>query len=269
MKSSWLRFGLMMFVFLPAGCGGSSPSVRESSSTPHSSASNPLAENSANVAFRLTVEQLGQEALTDKTAAEKKYKGKYVEVEGPVEGLVYVPTFDRYEAVSLKGQGPMHVQCMHLEGKSAEQAANLTKGQKVKIRGTFDGVADYLITLVNGELVEVGTDPAIAVSAGQLTKEYSADENGSNKKFKDKQLVLDGMIASIDTEKMSLFLEGIDPSAAKGLRIRAYLPNNFKRTVAGLTRGQTIKVKGECRGKADGFGRPSEFVEISCYAILK
>jgi hypothetical protein len=100
--------------------------------------------------------------------------------------------------------------------------------------------------LFNCELAEVGPDPLVATTAAQLTKEFAADEKAALVKYKDKPVVVEGVVAEPKhvkdqfLEAHTVILEGFDPKTS---RVEFF---NFDKTAFGkLKKGQAVKIKGK------------------------
>jgi hypothetical protein len=131
----------------------------------------------------------------------------------------------------------------------------LTPGQKVKVKGRCKGQGDGFI-VQSAIVTEVGPDPAVPVSATQLTQDYAKGAAAADKKFKGKTLIVEGVIADLGKTPDSglgsqpiIFLLGFDEKSLKAARVEAVLRDTDPKPVAGLAKGQKVKVKGECVGK--------------------
>src|SRR6266545_3005516 len=115
------------------------------------------------VDFTLTSEQLAKDYETDSAAANKKYTGKWVEVEGPVQFVLVLPSDDvnislvgfkrypdKFGGHSVRGIPP---------AEEREKLKGLIPGQKVKLKGKVDReTAGEYIELVPCAIVSIGPD---------------------------------------------------------------------------------------------------------------
>jgi hypothetical protein len=238
---------------LAVGCGGGTSS---------SSGSGPKADDKKddkpaprNADFKTTSEELCKEFTTDKEAAGKKYKDKILEVEGVVDMVMASPPTIMIKGFVPEGKALGYSTRFAPSAQDQAKALNLTKGQKLKIKGKFGGeVAGIFVDVNDVELVEVGADPAVPVTAVQLTKDYAADAKAADQKYKDKWLVVEGTYFGNDKDKIGvayLILEGFDEKAAKPWRVHAAYGAGDKDAFAPFKKGDKIKIKGECGGAFD------------------
>jgi hypothetical protein len=111
---------------------------------------------------KVTPEELTRAFRTDPKAAEKKYGGRVIEVEGEVLSSD-MPELSANWVLKLPGaQVPGDerpgklVDCNFEPGsRSFERARKVKAGQKVTVRGKVDGALAYGVRLVECELVEV------------------------------------------------------------------------------------------------------------------
>ncbi|MFO0969019.1 MAG: hypothetical protein U0793_25990 [Gemmataceae bacterium] len=116
---------------------------------------------------------------------------------------------------------------------------------------------------------------ALAISALDLTKEYHANAEATNKKYQDKLLEVTGEVASLDqTEhKGEISLKGFKPEDEVGLSIRCDLAAAaLPRALGALSRGQEVKVKGTyfpSKVKALAYLTGADFTEITPSTLVK
>ena len=207
--------------------------------------------------FTLGAVDLAKEYETDAKAADLKYKGKWLLLEGTVSDItlgfadevtVILEGFNKDPQKSILGHS---ARCLVHKDERAK-AINLTKGQKVKFKGECNGGAlVHFVDLLHAELVEVGTDPAIVVSADQLAKDFSMDAVAAKAKYGDKWLFLTGTV--VERKKGTtgadfIVLQGSDETT----RVEVAYPAEGKRFFEKFTKGDTVKIKGECGGFVAG-----------------
>ena len=87
--------------------------------------------------FTLTANELYSEYDHNEVAADSKYKGKVVAVDGIVQDIGKDIMDDAY--IVIGGSGFLDgVQCMFTSGEQSK-VANLSKGQKVSVKGEVSG----------------------------------------------------------------------------------------------------------------------------------
>ncbi len=149
------------------------------------------------------------------------------------------------------GKSPGHV----VRGSFAEPAGNtvqdLTPGQSVKLVGKFqDDSFNRYVDLSECQLGKPGKDPAVFVTAVDLTKAYN-DEKAADGRYKDKWLVVEGKVSEVNNgEFASVILEGFDEKADKVIRVKVSYSLDRKDAAATIRRGDKVKLKGECTGLA-------------------
>jgi hypothetical protein len=206
---------------------------------------------------KVTAEQLTKEFADDKKGAEKKYPmNLIVEVEGEVKKSEKLPSGDTW-AVHLegfeKGKGLFTkvVDCeFGAKAKSYKKAQELVPDQKVKIRGKFYSAFEYGQRLVDCELVEVGPDPAIKVTAAQLSKDFAADRKAAATKYKDKQVLLEGVVAQPVGPKAKYYvvLENSGEKGAPAVHVEFGFTQTAEKLFSQLKKGQKVTVRGRCEG---------------------
>jgi uncharacterized protein (DUF1330 family) len=147
--------------------------------------------------FSLKAETYYDDYQRDKQAAFKKYFGKVVELSGVVESMGQDPRAGR-SFIHLRASEATHgVQCITLD---PEPWATVSPGQTVRLKGTWPKeTAVSTATLGDCVFVKKGPNPAIAISAVDLAKEYAADKDAAIKKYENKYLIVDGEIVHKET----------------------------------------------------------------------
>lgn len=211
--------------------------------------------------FTLDFEDLAKESEKDPEGIYDKYEGKWLVVEGKVNDTV----LDESGSVGVimggfrdaKPQPRLFYVNFRVLKDVDGKAANLTHGQKVKIKGEVDGgTASRSIDLTKAELLEIGPDPSIVISAEQLAKEYKADSKAARAKYHEKWLLLNGTVVEWQKGKFVddfVFLEGFDENAAKPFRVEVGIRGNDKPFFEKLTKGEKVKIKGWVHGSTEAY----------------
>jgi hypothetical protein len=112
--------------------------------------------------WKVSAEEITKEFVENKDAAQEKYAGKAVLVEGSVRKSDIGPV-NKDRRISIAGYADGKsgftkvVVCPFPKGDKAFAAASkLAAGQKVKIRGTFESAVQGNVFLSKCELVEAG-----------------------------------------------------------------------------------------------------------------
>jgi hypothetical protein len=89
----------------------------------------------------------------------------------------------------------------------------------------------------------------LVLSAVQLTSEYRADERAANRKYKDKDVLLDGVVVDVQQRPRDTTILSLKGSPGENLlEIKVACLFDDAAAVAKLTAGQKVKVRGTCRG---------------------
>jgi len=104
----------------------------------------------------------------------------------------------------------------------------------------------YGIYLFNKKPADTREETAdFEISATDLVKAFSSDEETATKKYVDKILMVTGQIKEINITSSTLFLESADPLA--NVTCSFYGDENAK--LKKLQSGEIVHVKGKCTGK--------------------
>src|SRR5262245_34163805 len=189
-----LGLALLGSVLLAAGCGKDPPAPTNKDGSGDAGKD----KTADKVDFTLTSEQLAKDYETDGAAANKKYTGKWVEVEGAMKFVLVLPSGD--VNITLVGFNPDpnkfggHTVRGIPPAEEREKLKGLVPGQKVKLKGKVDRANAGFIELVPCALVAIGPDPAIPVTADQLTEAYAADTKAADAKYKGKWVFVEGVV---------------------------------------------------------------------------
>jgi tRNA_anti-like len=136
------------------GCGGNTSTTPQTHSSPPTTKTPSTATQTPESAKGepsqkgkvISAEELSEEFQKDEAAAENKYKGKSIEVEGIITG-----THESPPLVDLKGSKGGSVGCRFFPADSpaAKMVPTLKEGQKVRIKG------DFSISRNNGQFVQL------------------------------------------------------------------------------------------------------------------
>jgi len=196
----------------------------------------------------LAAEELSSAYRNDKAAADAKYKEQLLEIEGTFSAVGE----QRYG----KDKGLLELTFQTPEGNKAppvlcffppenqEKLKELIKGQQIWVRGRIAGQPDSYVEVREAQLVEVGPDPSIRVTASTLTQDFVQNEPFARSVYVNNYLLIDGVVASVDGKK--LYLVGYDGPTKDASRVEIVLPSAAAAT---LQQGQKVVVRGECVGK--------------------
>jgi hypothetical protein len=246
---------LLLALPLTAGCGKdkatpspepTSPKAAEPDKTPKGDAEKATGEvpKEHQAAYSVTAARITEEFHKNAVAAEKKYQGKLIAVEGTVLST-YQNSVRQIGGIVLTGSNPksdvrfpLQVSC-DLKKKFVARVGLLGKGQKVRVKGTFANASGGNVTLMEAEYEELTPSSLPRLMAETLAKEFAADFNAAQKKYGDKEVIVTGMVIDLlvkDGER-SVKLAGNDK-----VRIACVMDEDeFK----SLKKGEKVQIKGE------------------------
>jgi hypothetical protein len=200
--------------------------------------------------FVVTPDELMKQFAKDKTAAGKKYNEKLVEINGVLDDPhLGDPASNPY--VSFKTE--VGTLACFLDVADGARTNNWTVGQRIKLKGIINGEIGYPSVMVHDcEILEIGPEPALLVTAADLAKAYIEDPTAAEKRFSGKQLLVEGVVKRV-------ILKGVDPYpnplvilegaiGKDGKSLCVWSDSHYARTkdFEKLQKGQKIKVKGNC-----------------------
>jgi len=212
--------------------------------------------------FTLTAESFAKEYLVDAKAAEGKYMGKAVELEGQVESAN--PVINTGLEFFLEGakKSPddlgVKVRCLPAPAVSSRMPW-LGKGQKVKVIGTVGPLQGGLFVFVGDcQVTELEPSKTPQVTAEQVTADFAKDPEAAKDKYVGKQayekeILVEGTIADL-VKKGDFYLVKLG-GANPDLRVSCMIG---KLEFDDLKKGQKVRVK----GNVAGFGQEDKFKEL-------
>lgn len=188
---------------------------------------------------RVDPEAFAVEIKTDAKAAAAKFKGKVIEMSGPVVGVFRNFGDVQYLGLESKTAGTLGVTCVT---KDQKLFGKVFKGQEVTVRGRYPDT-QYGFQIEDCEIVKKGPSPALTYTAEEMAAEWAKDKDAAAKKWKDKPIVVSGEVAdkkASDVGAVSLFLK-----AGGGKRVDVGF-TAFEKEIAGKFKaGDKVKVVGE------------------------
>jgi tRNA_anti-like len=204
--------------------------------------------------FTLSAEDLAREFLTDEKAAETKYKDKVVEVSAVVYDANQLRSgagvFYLNGAKSRKDGGePIHCEAVPEQKSLVPWLSGGFaggKGQKVKVTGRVDKFHLGSVDLTACHITELEPPNTSQVKAEQVTDEFAREPEAAQKKYQEKEIIVEGTIADLvkmkdqfDNQHYSAKLEGAKPDLRVSCEIGESDFNNLKK-------GQKARFKGDC-----------------------
>lgn len=196
-------------------------------------------EDKKDTIVKLTPEAFAAEVKKDEKAAAKKYKGAGIELSGPVTGIHRNFGGDVFISLPSKTAGALGVGCF-LKDKNV--FGKVVKGQEVTVRGRYPDL-QFGTQVMDCEIVKTGPSPALTYTAEEMAKEWARDKEAATKKWKDKPIVVSGLIVESkvnDVGAVNIFLK-----AADGNRVDCGFTAFEKDVATKLETGRSVKVVGE------------------------
>jgi hypothetical protein len=196
---------------------------------------------------KTTAEALTKDVIADQKAAEGKYNGKVVEVEGEVEFANKVLNANGF---SLKGAKKKPTDVVGVTvicnvPKGAEgKAWRLGSGQKVKVTGTAT-VTALGVYLADATVEPLEPAKSAKVSATDLAGEFAKDADAARKKYQGpngapKEIIVDGTVAAVEKNKTGFHIAKL--AGADGITVDCTVD---AADFAALKAGDAVTIKGE------------------------
>jgi hypothetical protein len=238
----WLALALGLLLL--SACGQKSGEPTNSGNAPNRDGGTPVVRGPAD--FKTTADAITKEVIADQKAAEKKYNGKVVEVEGEVStaNKIINPNGFSMKGAKAKPTDAVGVVVICTVPKGAEgKAWRLSSGQRVKLVGTAAvGHAVYL----NDCTVEP-LEPATTakVTAKGLAEEVVKDADAARKKYQTpegypKEIIVEGVVAALEKTKDGFHI--VKLAGAGGLTVNCTVD---EKDFAALKTGDAVTIKGD------------------------
>jgi hypothetical protein len=93
--------------------------------------------------------------------------------------------------------------------------------------------------------------PALAVSSEQLAKDYLANPDKADAKYKGKAIRIDGKVRKVTKDNLGVTI--LELKGVKGMYVSCGIPAASAPTARAKKAGQSVSVVGNCYGKLDDF----------------
>jgi hypothetical protein len=246
---------LLGLVLLAAGCGKEKekpaiePEPQPAKAKDKEKPPPPETPKADEPAFTVSAIAITEECLKDAAGTEKKYKDKFIAVEGTVS-LATQNSVRKTGSITLVGHRPppdpktgvslpLQVRCA-VKPEKAGTVGLLGKGQRVRVKGRFGSVSGGDVTLEKCDYEELTSAITPRRTAEEITKEFLADKEAASKKYLEKEVILSGTISDLSANSglFKVVLEGTDMA-----RVECNFDHEdeFKT----LKKGDKIRIKGE------------------------
>lgn len=193
----------------------------------------------------ITATALCKDYNDDLVSADRKYRGKVLEVTGKI--------VQRVGQLTVELDTPdSSVVCDFMES-SSDQLGGLVSGQTVTLRGVCQGRIGIILPGRQVKLEQcrvVKESSVVAVSVDDLNKEYSKDPVSADTKYKGKVIEVIGKVVRVNEllvilDGVTVELEGTDGIASADCTFR--LPASGQ--AGKLAVGKKVTIRGTCTGK--------------------
>jgi hypothetical protein len=199
------------------------------------------------VEFKTTADMLTKEVIADEKAAQVKYKGKIVEVEGQVE---FANKIINANGFSIKGAKKkptdatgMSVIC-NVPKAALGKAWRLSSGQKVKVVGTVT-VSAFAVFFTDCTVEPLEPAMIATVTAKGLAAEVAKDASTAKKKYQTsegypKEIIVAGEVSALEKDKNGFHTAKL--AGTDGITVNCTVNQE---DFAALKIGDTVTIKGD------------------------
>jgi hypothetical protein len=202
----------------------------------------------------ITAEALAKEHQADPKTADALYRGKRLLISGQLEDVEPFPTGLVVHIAGLPSDPAKmfpgrSLRCDFVAAASSK-IAGLAKGQRLTFTGKCDGDHGGFVDLLECELLEVGPDPTVRVTAAQLTRDFLTDENTADGRYKDRAVLVEGTVVGLkeDGGGQRLLLEGHNEPSPVAVRVLVACAAQDREQLASLKKGDKVRIRGQCAG---------------------
>jgi hypothetical protein len=213
---------------------------------------NPPGDADAGPPVEVTAEELAKAYKDDPAAADAKYKGRLVAVEGKLHDIMITGDV----MVLLAGLPPepgqplgTKVRCLPTKAEE-RRVWNASRGQTIKLKGKCAGMSGPFIDVMDCKVERMGSDPAVQLRASALVLEHAKDADGTDRKYQDKAVTLTD--ALVESKEAAALVVVSTSKKGPPVKIKATLPADYVKQLAGVKVGDRVTIKGEYSSSSDG-----------------
>lgn len=198
----------------------------------------------AEPAFTFKADEWVKEWKKDVAAAKSKYGKKVVQLTGVVEVVLPDPQ-GNYGLVKIKDGDDNLFLCNMID---REPWWKVSEGSKVTVKGTASAESKDG-DLLDAVFVDAGKNPALSVTAVDLSKEYAGNKDSAKKKYDDMWVIVEGELQETKPANNQLVIKGEGP-----VKIVCSFAGNAidKERMDAVKAGQTVKVVGKAAMPGSG-----------------
>jgi tRNA_anti-like len=131
-----LIIGVLMWVLCSMMISGAKRGIEDAMKNPENW--RPKSQPLSGEVIKVTPKQLLADYSANEVSADMKYKGKTIEISGPIESISK-DLFDNIYVAVEAGDPIRTIQC-YFDADNTKKVAALTKGQKITVQGRGDGL---------------------------------------------------------------------------------------------------------------------------------
>jgi tRNA_anti-like len=193
----------------------------------------------------VSADDIKKDFASDEAAAKAKYLNKIIRVTGT---LKTVADFDVDGNYAFTLDGTPAVNC--IASKSGSKGCkSISIGQQATVQGKCTTATADSFALSYCQMISLGKDPSIKVSAADLAKAF-ATKTGTDV-YEGVCVTVDGTIASVDADAYKIFLDGFTAADGTAMKIKCLVGVSGGDALAKLAKGSKVIVKGTCIGMND------------------
>jgi hypothetical protein len=193
----------------------------------------------------VSVDDIKKDFASDEAAAKAKYDGKIIRVTGT---LKTVADFDVDGNYAFTLDGMPAVNCVASKSGSKGCKA-ISIGQEATVQGKCTTATADSFALSDCQMISLGKDPSIKVSAADLAKAFATKTRTDD--YEGVAVTVDGTVVSVDVDAYKVFLEGCTGTDGTAVRVRCLVGVSGEDALTKLTKGSKVVVKGTCIGMND------------------
>jgi hypothetical protein len=188
---------------------------------------------------KLTADQLYAEHQADAKATAAKYDQVVVELSGKVGRVGSVNEARGQREIWLRLEKGLGGLTCFL--KDPKVVGKMALGQTVRVKGVAEA-NPVTLCVADGKVVELGPDTAARVSAEELAKEFSADWMKAKEKYKERTVVVTGVVA--DKRKAAIGEWTVELKGDGTTVVACEFPSSEEKTAEKLQAGQKVTLAG-------------------------
>jgi hypothetical protein len=184
-------------ILTASGCSKKSRSTSGSGDTPSGGGTTP----SGPAEFKVAATDFGNEVKTNPAAAEQKYVGKWVEVEGKVSFVGDYSEKEHARTLALESQDGASSMLYYDVTQAERDPGRFTIGQKIRLKVLVERRVGTVLKLKRGEVLELGPKILLKATGEELGKEFLANPKAASAKYKDKTVQLTATVDQLKQPK--------------------------------------------------------------------